>query len=147
MEILDFCLDAYNQGDWSTCKPLGFSLLEWLGVFGISIASLFKGFRAFVVRSGHRLLALVIRKPTIVDPLLAEPAREVLGRDADIERIEQAFKDRGKLSAVAITGAGGFGKTALAGEYARRRAQRYRGPSATSSRGARVLYNGASCCA
>ncbi|MEE8455404.1 MAG: NB-ARC domain-containing protein, partial [Limibaculum sp.] len=62
-----------------------------------------------------------------IDPLLAKPDREIRGRDADIERIDAAFKDRGGLPAVAVTGPGGYGKTALAGEYARRRARRYRG--------------------
>ena len=75
----------------------------------------------------YGLLALVVRKPTIIDPFLAQPDRKVLGRDADIKRIDAAFKDRGGLPAVAITGPGGYGKTALAGEYARRRERRYRG--------------------
>ncbi|MGR3715667.1 MAG: tetratricopeptide repeat protein [Thermohalobaculum sp.] len=62
-----------------------------------------------------------------IDPLLAKPDRKIRGRGADIERIDRAFKDRGDLPAVAVTGPGGYGKTALAGEYARRRARRYRG--------------------
>ena len=91
-----------------------------------------------LINAGHKSPSLEIagvrKEPTLpqepepeIDPLLAQPDREVRGRDADIERIDAAFKDRGGLPAIAVTGPGGYGKTALAGEYARRRARRYRG--------------------
>ena len=131
LDFLDICWDAYKQGDLSTCKPLGLTLNNWVGLLGVTVAAviayLVKSIRAVVVAVVRWLLALVIRKPTIIDPLLAKPDREVRGRDADIARIDRALEDRSDLPAVAVTGPGGYGKTTLAGEYARRRARRYRG--------------------
>lgn len=123
------CGDAYQPGDLSTCKPYGFSIDKWFAILGVPIAAIvlaiLKGAHSVVIGLVRDLWTRITRKP-ILDPLLATPDRKVRGRKTDLARIDRAFGAHRDLP-VAITGLGGYGKTALAGEYARRNLRRYHG--------------------
>src|SRR5213083_956244 len=45
------CLSAWQAGDLSTCKPLGFDLVGWAAILPVSVAALF-----FAIRTAAKWL-------------------------------------------------------------------------------------------
>lgn len=45
--ILNACTNAWNAGDLSTCKPLGFDLVGWIGILTGAVAFLYFAVRHF----------------------------------------------------------------------------------------------------
>ena len=146
MDWVEACRAAlgaeWSEIDLSSCAPFGFGLEWWIGLLGLTafgvLAWLWKGARAALLWL-PRLLRRRLFPERFDDPALIGEQPEIVGRRRELAALRRAFARhwrhrllrRTAPAAVAVTGQGGYGKTALAIAVARANRRgvlpRYRG--------------------